>query len=84
MYIIKDKPTILADFQLKKEKKIHAKAQTNHHIHTYLCIIIEEYRNSDSKPSNSIQVLVRLLINYPKLAHQLNVFHFSTAKKQTK
>lgn len=52
--------------------------------YTYLCIIIEEHRNSDLKPSNSIQVLVSLLINYQKLAHQPNVFHFSKAKSKQK
>lgn len=80
MYILKDKPTILADFQYLKEKKNPCES-TDKPSHTHLCIIIEEYRNSDLKPSNSIQVLVSLLINYQKLAHQLNVFHFSKANK---
>lgn len=76
--------TVSADFQNYQNKNTHVKAQTNHHTHTHtsLCIIIEEYRNSDLKPSNSIQVLVSLLINYQKLAHQLNVLHFPKANKK--
>lgn len=74
--------TVLADFQNYQNKNTHVKAQTNHHTHTSLCIIIEEYRNSDLKPSNSIQVLVSLLINYQKLTHQLNVLHFPKANKK--
>lgn len=78
MYILKDKPTILADFRYLKRKSMWKHRQTI--TYTYLCIIIEEYRNSDLKHSNSIQVLVSLLINYQKLTHQLNMSHFSKAK----
>lgn len=59
------------------------KAQTNHHKHISRHNY-REYRNSDLKPSNSIQVLVSLLINYQKLAHQLHVFHFIKSKKGNK
>lgn len=77
--------TVLADFQNYQNKNTHVQGQTNHHTHTHLCINIEEYRNSDLKPSNSIQVLVSLLINYQKLTHQFNVLHFPRANKnQTK